>query len=78
VSKANRPSTAPLSPPKDYIASKRSGSVAKKRHYTVQEVMQGQSFTSNTSMSEDGRQNENQQPKRVIPQSMDESDLTMG
>ncbi|KAL7503105.1 hypothetical protein ACHAXN_001907 [Cyclotella atomus] len=78
VSKANRPSTAPMSPPKVYSSSKRSGSVAKKRHYTVQEVMQGQSFTSNKSMSEDGRQNENQQPKHVIPQSMDESDFTTG
>jgi hypothetical protein len=65
-----------MSPPTGFSAL-RGGSI-KKRQYTVQEVMQGQSFSSNASVSEDGRHNENEHPKRGIPQTVEGSDLTIG
>ena len=66
MSKGNhRPSTTSLSPPK-LQARRGSKSAVKKRHCATEEARLGLSFSSNTSVSEDGRQNENEHPKHAL------------
>eukprot|EP00956_Cyclotella_meneghiniana_P010276 scaffold14195_cov65-Cyclotella_meneghiniana.AAC.1 len=81
TSKANRPSAIPVfTPPSVHSSVGRgsSGLGAKKRIYVAQDLIQGNSFSSNASMSENGRRSENDHPKGPLPQSVDKSDLIMG